>query len=131
MEIILKPEEVAQVLRTDVAPIIELLESGKLAGFKVGNEWRIPETALTKYIVDAIHSQNVEALKQVFKDPSAFAAELSKPPDLQAHIESNEFEQGSFSAFLQDGLRQIEALKKAQNILKNRPIDPSDDRSPE
>jgi excisionase family DNA binding protein len=47
---ILTTEEVAAWLKVKPVTVRRLLVSGKLTGFKVGNEWRITEDDLQRFI---------------------------------------------------------------------------------
>jgi excisionase family DNA binding protein len=47
---ILTAEEVAAWLKVKPVTVRRLLVSGKLTGFKVGNEWRITEDDLQRFI---------------------------------------------------------------------------------
>ena len=47
---ILSPEEAMDELRIGKNSIYELLNSGKLKGFKVGRNWKIPRKSIDKYI---------------------------------------------------------------------------------
>ena len=46
----LTPEEAAEVLGVSVATIYKRLQSGDLAGFQLGRNWRIPPEELQKMI---------------------------------------------------------------------------------
>ncbi len=48
------PAQVAQRLRISLPTLYRLLRAGKLAGTKVGGQWRISDTALQKYLEDSI-----------------------------------------------------------------------------
>lgn len=47
---ILSPEEAMEELRIGKNSIYELLNSGKLKGFKVGRNWKIPRKSIDNYI---------------------------------------------------------------------------------
>ena len=47
---ILTPKEAAAMLKVSEQTVKELLRQKKLAGFKVGTLWRIPDAALQEYI---------------------------------------------------------------------------------
>lgn len=47
---ILSPEEAMDELRIGKNSIYDLLNSGKLKGFKVGRNWKIPRKSIDKYI---------------------------------------------------------------------------------
>ncbi len=46
MDLVLTPEETAAHLGLDTADTLQLFESGRLSGFRLGNEWRITPPAL-------------------------------------------------------------------------------------
>lgn len=47
---ILSPEEAMDELRIGKNSIYDLLNSGKLKGFKVGRNWKIPRKSIDEYI---------------------------------------------------------------------------------
>ena len=47
---ILSPQEAMDELRIGKNSIYDLLNSGKLKGFKVGRNWKIPRKSIDKYI---------------------------------------------------------------------------------
>ena len=47
---ILSPEEAMDALRIGKNSIYVLLNSGKIKGFKVGRNWKIPRKSIDKYI---------------------------------------------------------------------------------
>ena len=47
---ILSPEEAMEELRIGKNSIYDLLSSGKLKGFKVGRNWKIPRKSIDNYI---------------------------------------------------------------------------------
>ena len=48
---ILSVEEVCEALRIGYNAIYELLNSGKLKGYRNGRVWRIPKAAIQEYIL--------------------------------------------------------------------------------
>lgn len=52
MQEMLTPEEVAQKLKVSRRTIYLWLRQGRLKGVKVGDLWRIPESALREFIKD-------------------------------------------------------------------------------
>ena len=48
---ILTTEEACEVLRIGYNAIYELLNSGKLKGYRNGRVWRIPKAAIQEYIL--------------------------------------------------------------------------------
>ena len=53
---IMTPEEAASFLKVDVDTICELLDSGDLAGRKLGSHWRTTKRALLT-LIDAVSSE--------------------------------------------------------------------------
>ena len=53
---ILSPEEAMDELQIGRNAIYKLLGSGKLKGFKVGRNWKIPRKSLDAYIDDQIQT---------------------------------------------------------------------------
>lgn len=51
---ILTTEEACEVLRIGFNAIYELLNSGKLKGYRNGRVWRIPKMAVQEYILASI-----------------------------------------------------------------------------
>lgn len=49
---ILSVEEVCEALRIGANQAYDLLNSGKVKGYKQGRVWRIPKQALIEYIVE-------------------------------------------------------------------------------
>lgn len=43
-------EEVAKILRVSTATVRRLLKAGEIEGFPVGNQWRVTQEALDKYM---------------------------------------------------------------------------------
>ena len=53
-DIILIPEECAEILRIGMNEIYKLLNQKKIIGYKVGKTWRIPKDNLISYIQSKI-----------------------------------------------------------------------------
>lgn len=45
-------EEVTQLLRVGYNKLYELLQSGKLKGYRNGRVWRIPKQSVIEYIIE-------------------------------------------------------------------------------
>ena len=118
MEIILKPADIAQILQVGENTVLELLQSGALAGFKLSNEWRVVGAELVRFLNQQTQAQQLEILARRLSDPSEWTSQLSDFPDLKVQVESQTFEEGSLGAFLQKGLKQDELLRHAKDILK-------------
>ena len=50
---ILTTEEVSDLLRAGYNSVYELLNSGKLKGYRNGRVWRIPKESIKAYILDS------------------------------------------------------------------------------
>lgn len=50
---ILTVEEACEALRVGYNAMYELLNSGKLKGYRNGRTWRIPKIALNEYIIES------------------------------------------------------------------------------
>lgn len=50
---ILLPKEVAKILKVCEETIRRKLQTGKLKGFKIGNDWRVREQDLQEFITSA------------------------------------------------------------------------------
>ena len=55
---ILTTEEVSDLLRAGYNSVYELLNSGKLKGYRNGRVWRIPKESIKKYILDSANLSN-------------------------------------------------------------------------
>ena len=55
---VLTAEEACEALRIGYNALCELLNSGKLKGFRNGRVWRIPKQAIQEYILTSIGSKN-------------------------------------------------------------------------
>jgi len=49
-EVILVPEECAEILRVGMNEIYKLLNTKQISGYKVGKTWRVPKENLINYI---------------------------------------------------------------------------------
>jgi len=105
---ILKVEEVAEFLRTQPGDVLQLLESGELAGFKVGGEWRIADAAVLEFLRREMEATQREALRRAVFDPREWAKQLQGMPEFRASLEAQEFHENTFGAFLKRGLVALE-----------------------
>ena len=55
---ILTAEEACDALRIGYNAMYELLNSGKLKGYRNGRVWRIPKESIKKYILDSANLSN-------------------------------------------------------------------------
>lgn len=51
---VLKTDEVCEALRIGYNALYELLNSGKLKGYRNGRTWRIPKIAIQEYILGQV-----------------------------------------------------------------------------
>ncbi|MBS4932446.1 MAG: helix-turn-helix domain-containing protein [Clostridiales bacterium] len=49
-ELVLLPEEAAEILRIGMNQIYKMLNSGELNAYRVGRSWRIPKESIIKYL---------------------------------------------------------------------------------
>lgn len=49
-ELVLLPEEAAEILRIGMNQIYKILNSGELNAYRVGRSWRIPKESIIKYL---------------------------------------------------------------------------------
>lgn len=50
---VLTAEEACEALRVGYNAMYELLNSGKLKGYRNGRTWRVPKAALKEYVLDS------------------------------------------------------------------------------
>ena len=118
---ILKVEEVADFLRTQPIHVLRLLESGKIAGFKVAGEWRIASAALLEFLRSEMEATQQEVLQRNLSDPREWAKQLQRMPEYRAFLEEQEFDENTFGAFLKRGLRTLEQESGPHNVTPFRP----------
>lgn len=63
---VLSPEEVSKILNVNQWTIYRMINSGEIPAFKVGNQWRIREEVLNKWISNRTNI-NIELKKLVNK----------------------------------------------------------------
>ncbi len=63
---VLSPEEVSKILNVNRWTIYRMINSGEIPAFKVGNQWRIREEVLNKWIGNRTNI-NIELKKLVNK----------------------------------------------------------------
>jgi len=114
---ILTTEEVAEFLRVDPSAVIALIDSGDLCAFKVGENWRIVSQHLLEFLGRGLEVQQLASLRRALTDPRRWAHELERAPEFKRHIEANEFGEGTFGHFLQQGLETLSAESGADNII--------------
>lgn len=80
MDLVLTPEETATQLGLETIETLQLFETGRLSGFRLGNDWRITPAAL-RADLERIQFQIVPAPPVVLGPPSATAFRV--PPTLR------------------------------------------------
>jgi excisionase family DNA binding protein len=83
-QILLTPEEVADILRVTPDDVVALVQDGSLAGAKVRGQWRITQESLTDFLSENLRAQNVEALHRKLEHPESWISALEKFPDVAA-----------------------------------------------
>lgn len=53
---LLSPSEVCSCLNIGRNTMYKLLQNGKISAFRIGNRWKIPESSITKFINEQIHT---------------------------------------------------------------------------
>jgi excisionase family DNA binding protein len=110
--------EVADFLRTEPKTVQQLIERGELAAFKVAGEWRVLEPAILRYLREQMEATRMEAFERTITDPRTWARILDEmPADETARLRKDEFEEGTFGAWLQDAMKTEEAERSAENVV--------------
>lgn len=109
--LLLTVEEVASLFRTGSKTVITLLESGRLAGLKIGGEWKIGIQAVIDFLGRETREQGMEILASNLKDPKVWARELSKFPDFEQEFSNTEYQQGTMGAFIKQGIMELKSEK--------------------
>jgi hypothetical protein len=118
---VLMLDEVAVFLHTKPVDVRQLLESGKLTGFKIAGEWRILTVAVLEFLRREMAAAQQEALSRSLSDPRMWAHELQRMPALVALFDGQEFGQGTMGAFLKHALHAAEEEGRADNVLPFKP----------
>lgn len=118
---ILTLDEVAEFLRAPVVQVRHLLEGGKLVGFRLAGEWRIPVVAVTDFLRREMETAQREALARALSDPREWAEKLARMPQLRAAVEEQEFAEDTMGAFLKDALRKLDLESRADNVIPFKP----------
>lgn len=119
--ILLTPEEVAQLLIVDVADVHLLIEKGELAVLQIAGRWRITAESVKEFLARGLRDHNLKSLNNTLNDYSTWTRLLQDYPDLSKAIESMEYEENTFGAFLKNALMVSRAEKLGQVVsLKSR-----------
>jgi len=126
-QLFLTPDEAADILRVTEAVIVDLIEEGTLAGFKIKNQWRVTTDSLTQYLSDSLRAQNLKALTKTLKDHNVWATLLNQSPELKTKIENESYEPNSMGAFLQEALAVDKGAQSGDVVLFKRPAPETED----
>lgn len=107
-QLVLTVGECAKILRVDKLTVLDLLESGKLHGFSVGEEWRVSHQKLVVFLHTRSEEKRLEVLAHQLSDPKEWGKELLRQPDFKEEIEKGDYPEGSFGRFLKDGLALLD-----------------------
>lgn len=58
MEELLTAEDVARILRLNITTVREMLQAGKIEGFKIGRQWKVKQESLRRYIDEQLPQQD-------------------------------------------------------------------------
>jgi excisionase family DNA binding protein len=119
-EILLTPEEVADLLRVTPEDVLALVCDGGLAGLQVRGQWRITPESVKEFFSENLRAQNLRVLEKKLKDPGSWLKVLEEFPDVAARIEHENFEPDSFGAFLKKLLVEAKAMKNSSNVIPFR-----------
>lgn len=103
-QVLLTPEETAELLRLEPSDAITLVEDGSLAGFQVCGQWRITFESIKEFVSQNLRRQNLKAVGRKLQSHGAWAKALQESPALAHQIRSGKFEPGTMGAFLQEVL---------------------------
>ena len=107
--LLLTVEEVASLFRTGSTTVLTLLESGRLAGLKIGGKWKIGIQTVIDFLGHETREQGMEILASNLKDPKVWARELSKFPDFEQVFSNTEYQQGTMGAFIKQGIMELKS----------------------
>lgn len=120
---VLTLDEVAAYLRSDASSVRQLLEEGRLTGFKVADEWRILARAVVEFLERATVDAQQEILAKWGTDPHRWGRALLDDPQQAAYLREHDFPEGSAGAVLKEALRVEEQERSAGNIVRLEPRD--------
>jgi hypothetical protein len=103
-EILLTPEEVAEVLRITSADVMSLLEDGSLSGMPIAGHWRVRAQSLTDFLREGLQRENIRSLERALHDPARWAKAIREFPDVIQTLQEGEYSPNSLGAFLKDSL---------------------------
>lgn len=106
--LVLTPGECAGVLQVEERLVLEMLESGELQGFKVGDEWRITSPSLVQFLKERSRETAFEVFAKQISNPKIWARELRRQPEFAEEIRQGMFPDDSFGKFLQNALGEVD-----------------------
>lgn len=116
-QILLTPEEAAEVLRVAPQDIIAMIEDGALAGLQIRGLWRVTTESITRFLSENLRAQNLRVLSRKLNDRNVWAKLLEESPELRKQIENEHFEPGSMGEFLREALAVAEG-EKSGNVVQ-------------
>lgn len=105
---ILTVKDVARYLRTDEPSVRRLIEAGEISSFDVGGEPRVQAGALIGWFQSEMHLKSLETLKRTLQGKETWAEAVEDDRELKAQIQQNEYEEGTFGAFLKAAVEETE-----------------------
>ena len=115
-QLLLTPDEAAELLRVASGDVIAMIEAGDLAGLKVAGQWRLTSESVKDFVVKGLKKQNLKALERAFSDQSRWARIIEEDPKFAQSIADGNFEPNSMGAFLQEVLRVSGASKEGKVV---------------
>jgi TIR domain len=111
-QVLLTPEEVADMLQVAPADVIGLLEAGSLAGMPIAGYWRVRADSISDFLRDGLQRENLRTIERALYDPVHWANVLGKFPEVAIAVEQRDYFPNSLGAFLKDALRHSEATSE-------------------
>jgi len=107
-QVLLTPEETAELLRVEPSDVVALVEDGSLAGLQVRGHWRITFQSVKQFVSQNLQQQNLKALEHTLQIQATWVKALKQSPELGQQIRCGSFVAGSMGAFLQEALAASE-----------------------
>ena len=103
-QLLLTPEEAAELLRVTDQDIVTMIEDGTLSGLQVRSQWRVTSESVSQFLSDNLRAQELKAINRRLNDRNVWAKLLDESPELKMKIESEHYDAGSMGEFLQEPL---------------------------
>jgi excisionase family DNA binding protein len=116
-QILLTPDEAAELLRITPQDVIAMIEDGTLGGLQIRSHWRVTSKSITQFLSENLRAQNLKALNRRLHDHSVWANLLAESPELRRKVENEHFEPGSMGGFLQEALA-VATGTKSRNVVQ-------------